>query len=202
MSGNRSIFVDYEVNILWYYSCTKIVSPLYLFEDKRCYKRIPILYEIKLHFVDTFSRRTYFLNKAVPCGSENKHNVVQLNPDEDKYYLLTTYPTIMQPTKKISPESIKATARNPNIDLQPIVIYSNSDIQQHIRTQQYQELTQLYSFIGPNIIRNSSEKNQNQRFDMQLIQKQLDKKENELPKQISKYVDNKNIPQTERKNRK
>ena len=34
---------------------------------------------------------------------------------------------------------------------------------------------------------------------MQIIQKQLEKKENELPKQISKNIDNKKITQTERK---
>ena len=43
LSANRSIFVDYEGNILWYYTCTKNISPLYVFEDKSCYKRIPIL---------------------------------------------------------------------------------------------------------------------------------------------------------------
>ena len=42
LSGNRSNFLDYEGNILWFYTCTKKVSPLYVFEDKRCYKRIPI----------------------------------------------------------------------------------------------------------------------------------------------------------------
>ena len=88
----------------------------------------------------TLSRRTYFWDTAVPCGSENSHNVVQLNPDENKYYLLTPYPTLMQSLKKFSPESIRAIARNPNIDLQSIGIYSKSDIQHHIRTQQFQEL--------------------------------------------------------------
>ena len=63
-----------------------------------------------------------------------------LNPDEDKYYLLTPYPTLMQSLKKFSPESIRAIARNPNIDLQSIAIYPKSDIQHHIRTQQFQEL--------------------------------------------------------------
>ena len=140
LSGNRSNFLDYEGNILWFYTCTKKVSPLYVFEDKRCYKRIPIFYKNKVHFVDTLSRRTYFWDTAVPCGSENSHNVVQLNPDEDKYYLLTPYPTLMQSLKKFSPESIRAIARNPNIDLQSIGIYSKSDIQHHIRTQQFQEL--------------------------------------------------------------
>ena len=140
LSGNRSNFLDYEGNILWFYTCTKKVSPLYVFEDKRCYKRIPIFYKNKVHFVDTLSRPTYFWDTAVPCGSENSHNVIQINPDEDKYYLLTPYPTLMQPLKKFSPESIRATARNPNIDLQSIGIYSKSDLEHHIRTQQFQEL--------------------------------------------------------------
>ena len=44
------------------------------------YKRIPILYKNKVYFLDTLSRRTYFWDTVVPCGSENSHNVVQLNP--------------------------------------------------------------------------------------------------------------------------
>ena len=120
LSVNRSKFLDYGGNILWFYTCTKKVSPLFNFEGKRCYKSIPIFNKPKVHFVDTFSRRTYFWDTAVPCGSENSHNVVQLNTDEDKYYLLTPYPTLMQPLKKFSTESGRAIARNPNIDLQSI----------------------------------------------------------------------------------
>ena len=44
-SRNRSNFIDYEGNILWYYTCTKKVPPVYVFEDQRCYKRVPILYK-------------------------------------------------------------------------------------------------------------------------------------------------------------
>ena len=139
LSGNRSNFIDYEGNILWYNTCTKKVSPLYVFEDKRCYERIPIFYKSKVHFVDTRSQRVYF-DTAVPCRSENSHNIVQLNPDEDKYYLLTPYPKLMQPLKKFSPESIRAIALNPNIDLQSIGIYSKSDLQHHKRTQHIQVL--------------------------------------------------------------
>ena len=120
LSRNRSNFLHYEGNILLFYTCTKKVSPLYVFEDKRCYKRIPIFYKNKVHFVDTLSGRTYFWDTAVPCGSENSHNVVQLNPDEEKNYLLTTYPTLMQPLKKFSSESFRDIARNPGIDLQSI----------------------------------------------------------------------------------
>ena len=140
LSGNRSKFIDYEGNKLWYYTFTKKVSSLDVFEDERCFKRIPMFYKNKVVFVDTLSRRTYFWDTAVPCGSENSHNVVQLNPDEDKYYLLTPYPTLMQPLKKFSPESIRAIARNPNIDLQSMGTYSKSDIRHHLRTQQFQEL--------------------------------------------------------------
>ena len=46
----------------------------------------------------------------------------------------------MQPLKKFSPESIRIIARNPNIDVQSIGIYSKSDLQHHIRTQQFQKL--------------------------------------------------------------
>ena len=34
---------------------------------------------------------------------------------------------------------MRAIARNPNIDLQSIGIYSRSDLQHHIRTQQFQK---------------------------------------------------------------
>ena len=85
LSGSRSKFIDCKGNILWFYRCTKKVSPLYVCEDKRCYKRIPKFYKNTVHFVDTSSTRTYFWDTAVTCGSENSHNVVQLNPDDDKY---------------------------------------------------------------------------------------------------------------------
>ena len=117
---------------------------MYVFEYKRYYRRIPIFYKNKVHFVDTLLRRTSFWDTAVPCGSKNSHNFVQLNPDEDKYYLITPYPTLMRPLKNCSPESIRADTRNPNIDLQSIGIYSKSDIQHLICTQQFQEpLTKL-----------------------------------------------------------
>ena len=35
----------------------------------------------------------------------------------------------MQPLKNILPESIRTIAQNPNMDLQPIGIYSKTDIQ-------------------------------------------------------------------------
>ena len=46
----------------------------------------------------------------------------------------------MQPLKKFSQKSIRAIARNPNNETQSICIYSQSDIQHDISTQQFQEL--------------------------------------------------------------
>ena len=42
LSSNRSNCIDYEENVLWYYTCTKKVSPIYVFEDKKCYQKILI----------------------------------------------------------------------------------------------------------------------------------------------------------------
>ena len=46
----------------------------------------------------------------------------------------------MPSLKKFSPESIRAIAWNPNIDLQSTSIISRSDKQHHIPTQHFQEL--------------------------------------------------------------
>ena len=54
-----------------------------------------------------------------------------------------------------SPESIRTIARNPNTDLQSAGIYSKSDIQHHICTQQFQELlTQMETIQRQSIDQN------------------------------------------------
>ena len=60
LSGNRSNFLDYDGNILWFYTCNKKVSPLYVFEDKRCYKRIPIFYKKKYILLSHFQDEHFF----------------------------------------------------------------------------------------------------------------------------------------------
>ena len=56
------------------------------------------------------------VKKESPYSTKIKYILLQLNPDEDKYYLLTPYPTLMPPLTKFSPESTRVIARNPNID--------------------------------------------------------------------------------------
>ena len=60
LSGNRSNFIDYEGNTLWYYTCTIKLSSLYVFEDKRCYKRIPIFYKNKYNLLIIFQEELIF----------------------------------------------------------------------------------------------------------------------------------------------
>ena len=100
LSGNRSNFIDYEGNISWYYTCTKKYHPEMFLKIKDAIKESQYLKTNEVHFVDTLYRRTYFWDTAVPCGSENSHNVVQQNLDKDKNYLLTPYPTLMQALEK------------------------------------------------------------------------------------------------------
>ena len=107
---------------------TKDASNAYLYFKKN-----------EICFIETLSPSTYCWDTTVPCGSENSLNVVQLNPNEDKYYLLTPYPTLMPLLTKLSPETMRAIARNPNLDLQSIGFYSKLDLQHHIRTQKFEE---------------------------------------------------------------
>ena len=72
-----------------------------------------------------------------------------------------------------------------------IVQHRNNLLPYYRKEYAPRELTQLYSFTGLKVFRNSSEQHKNQNIDMQIIQKQSDKKGKELPKQISKNVDNK-----------
>ena len=61
----------------------------------------------------------------------------------------------MPPLKKFSSESIRTIAKNTNIDLKSISIYSRSDLQHHIRTQQFLELlTKLDTIQRQSIERN------------------------------------------------
>ena len=59
--------------------------------------------------------------------------------------------------KEFSPEIIRAIARNTNINLQLIGIYSKSDIQHHIHTQQIQgQITKMDTIQPQSIDQNLS----------------------------------------------
>ena len=117
-----------------------------LLKIKYAIKKIPISYKKKVDFVDTLSRRTKFWDTSVPCGSENSNNVVQLNPLKINTIFSHHTPTLMQPLKKSHQKALE----NPNIDLQSNGIYSKSDIQHHIRTQQIKIYSQKWTQYNDN----------------------------------------------------
>ena len=75
-----------------------------LLKIKDATKESPFSTKIKYILLTHFHKELIFGKQQSHVNQKNSHNVVQLNPVEDKYYLLTPYPTIMQPLKKNFPK--------------------------------------------------------------------------------------------------
>ena len=71
LTYSRSLFLETNGNIAWPYHCPKFYSLLQVMDA--CYERIPVLYKIKVRFIDTVSRQTFTTAKQQPCN--NKKNV-------------------------------------------------------------------------------------------------------------------------------
>ena len=56
-TGNRSIFLETDGSLAWFYHCPKVHSPLHTMNQ--CFDKIPILYEGEIRFVDPITRKTY-----------------------------------------------------------------------------------------------------------------------------------------------
>ena len=128
------------------------------------------------------------------------------------YVLIPNFTTQKGFSKKLQPlrkgpyqifdKHTDVTYKLTDLNKKEIVQHRNNLLPYYTKEYALRELTQLYSFIGLKVIQNSSEQNQNQNTDTQIIQKQLNKKEKEPSEQISKNLDNKKKPKKERKNRK
>ena len=152
---------------------------------KNCYKvKYKFLIKFSIYPSYKFENRTYVL---IPNFATQKGISKNLQPLRKGPYQIIDKPTDV--TYKVT-----------DFNKKEIVQHQNNLLPYYPKEYALRELTQLYYFTGLKVIQNSSEQNQNQNTDMQVIQKQLDKKEKELLKQISKNVDNKKIPQTEREN--
>ena len=101
-TSHQATALDYGGNSRWYYTCLKKYH-------QSIFLKIRDATHLYLYSVKT----KYYL-----CVSERRHKVVQLNPNEDKYYLLTPFTTLMTPLNKFFPESTCEIARNPPTDLQ------------------------------------------------------------------------------------
>ena len=87
LTGNRSIFLETDGSLAWFYHFRMVHSPFHTMNQ--CYDRIPILYEGEIRFVDPITRQTY--PDAVPQNcSDRIKNLFQLDMDqEDSWYTLT-----------------------------------------------------------------------------------------------------------------
>ena len=56
LTNNRSMFLETNDNVAWLYHCPQYFSPLQIMD--KCFKRIPIMYQNKVHFVDPITRKT------------------------------------------------------------------------------------------------------------------------------------------------
>ena len=96
----------------------------------------------------------------------------------------------LQPLRKgpyqIIDKPTDVTYKLTDLNKKEIVQHQNNLLPYYPKEYALQELTQLYSFTGPNVIQNNPDHKQNQSTDMYPIQKPLDKNEKELPKQTSK----------------
>ena len=87
LTGNRSMFLETDCSLAWFYHCPLFHSPLHTMN--RCYDCIPILYEGQIQFVDPITRHTHPAASIQNCTDRIK-NLFQLDIDqEDSWYTLT-----------------------------------------------------------------------------------------------------------------
>ena len=93
----------------------------------------------KLKFVSSYHEELIFgmqLSHVDLKTAVMYHSLIQT-----KINFIFSHKTLLISTlRKLSPESNRVIARNTNIGLQSTCMYSKSDVQHHIRSQQFQEL--------------------------------------------------------------
>ena len=79
LTGNRSIILETDRSLAWFYSCPQVRSPLHT--RNQCYDKIPILYKGQKQIVDPITRQT--LPDALPqnCSDPIK-NLFQMDMDQ------------------------------------------------------------------------------------------------------------------------
>ena len=109
LTGHRSMFLETDGSLAWFYHCPLVHSPLHTMNQ--CYDRIPILYEGQIQFVDPITRQTHPAANIQICTDRIK-NLFQFDMDqEDSWYTLTTgivhqdRPAVFGP-KDISPVAV------------------------------------------------------------------------------------------------
>ena len=110
LTGNRSMFLETDGGLAWFYHCPKVHSPLHTMNQ--CYNRVPILYQGQIQFVDTITRQTYPNANAQNCSDQIK-NIFQLDMDqEDSWYSLTAGIVHQEKPVIFGPKEVKPVAKH------------------------------------------------------------------------------------------
>ena len=125
LTGNRSMFFDTEGIVAWLYHCPKIRSTLRVMD--KCYDKIPIFWENRVHFVDPITRQTFPSANEFSCQHATQ-NLFQFDLDnDDSWYNLIPHPVVHNKPIVFSPTSLSRPSLH--------VPYSSNIARLHTRKQ-------------------------------------------------------------------
>ena len=127
LTGNRSNFLYVEGSTAWLYDCPHFLSPLYIAD--RYFDRIPIHFKDTLMYVDPITRQTYDYATPITCDT-NPNNIIELDSDDQDFYILGPEPIKRKPPLMFTPSQIKTTIRPNTFAAQDAGIYSNAELNQ------------------------------------------------------------------------
>ena len=100
----RSNFLYVEGSTAWLYECPLHLPLLSIAEQ--WYDKIPVNYLDAVMYVDPITRQTFEYANEIPCEN-NQQSVIALDPDINKYYILTPQPFKTDPLGHIEPTQIQ-----------------------------------------------------------------------------------------------
>ena len=122
LTGNRSMFLDAEGSVAWWYHCPKFLPPLRVLD--KCYDRIPILFERTTKFVDSITRQTYDFASVIPCFGDYT-NVFQLDLENDNsWYQLLLDPMPFNKLLLFKPTEVGRITQFPTFDTRRAEMYT------------------------------------------------------------------------------
>ena len=129
LTGNRSNFFYVQGSTAWLYDCPLFLSSLY--KADRCFDRLPIHYKDTLMYVQPITRQTYDFATPIPCDNNPRNNIeVNLDTDDQVFYIVRQEPPKMNPPIMFTPNQIKTTKRRNTFTAQDAGIYSNAELDQ------------------------------------------------------------------------
>ena len=125
LTRNHSNFLYVEGSAASVYDCPDFLSPQYE-ADKR-FVRIPLYYQGFVRYID--SKTGQIFNYATPMSCDNNpQNVIALDPDTDKQYVLTPKPVLRAEGMFFETKQSQCAISPNTFTAQKAGIYSNAEI--------------------------------------------------------------------------